>query len=80
MRPYSSSHHAAVAFDPSRPLKKSSFSWIPAFAGMTAGENVPFFVIPAKAGIQGAGCWGLFQRASKSFPDAWFYRFRGLGA
>jgi len=40
---------------PNRPLKKSPVSWIPAFAGMTTGENVPFFVIPAKAGIQKEG-------------------------
>jgi len=39
----------------SSPVKKSLFSWIPAFAGMTTWENVPFFVIPEKAGIQGAG-------------------------
>jgi len=49
----------------SRPLKMSRFSWIPAFAGMTAGENVPFFVIPAKAGIQGVGPDGLFQQAAR---------------
>jgi len=34
---------------------------------MTTGENVPSFVIPAKAGIQGAGVWGLFQRVVR--PD-----------
>jgi len=51
---------------PKRPLKGSSFSWIPAFAGMTAGGNLPLSVIPAKAGIQGAGRWGLFRRVAKN--------------
>ena len=54
-----------VRHAPKRALKKAHFSWIPAFAGMTAGENVPFSVIPAKAGIQGAGRWGRFQQAAR---------------
>ena len=50
----------------SRPSKKACRSWIPAFAGMTDGESIPFFVIPAKAGIQGAGHWDFFQQAART--------------
>jgi len=59
----------SVTAVPSRPLKASCFSWIPAFAGMTAGENVPFSVIPAKAGIQGTGCSALSQNAAKDVSE-----------
>jgi len=52
-------------FEPGTPLillrGTPPISWIPAFAGMTTEENVLPSVIPAKAGIQGAGHEGLFR-------------------